>query len=63
MITVTRLNGKELTVNSDLIESMEETPDTVITFSNGTRLIVSEKISVIKDRIIKYKQEIFHFVH
>jgi flagellar protein FlbD len=59
MVTVTRLNGKELTVNCDVIECMEETPDTVITFTNGTKIVVKEKVSVIKERIIKYKREIF----
>ena len=35
MIDVTRLNGKELTINADLIEIVEETPDTVITLTTG----------------------------
>lgn len=59
MVTVTRLNGKELTVNCDVIECMEETPDTVITFMNGTKIVVKEKTSVIKKKIIEYKREIF----
>ena len=42
MIEVTRLNGKGLTINSDLIEMIEETPDTVITLTTGKKIIVKE---------------------
>ncbi len=35
MIEVTRLNGTQILVNADLIELVEETPDTVITFTTG----------------------------
>lgn len=42
MIDVTRLNDKILTVNCDLIEFIEETPDTVITFTTGTKIVVRE---------------------
>ena len=48
MIDVTRLNGKVITVNSDLIEFIEETPDTVVTFTNGTKIVVKEECDAIK---------------
>lgn len=44
MIEVTRLNGKGLTINSDLIEMLEETPDTVITLTTGKKIIVKMKV-------------------
>lgn len=59
MIEVTRLNDKKLTVNCDLIEFIEETPDTIITFSTGTKLVVKEKTDEIKDKIMEYKRNIF----
>ena len=40
MIALTRLNGHPVMVNSDLIESLEETPDTVETLTSGNKLIV-----------------------
>mgnify|MGYP000762690076 CR=1 FL=1 len=43
MIEVTRINGTKIMINSDIIEMMEETPDTVITLTNGHKYIVSEK--------------------
>ena len=52
MIDVTRLNDKILTVNCDLIEFIEETPDTVITFTTGTKIVVRESAEEIKEKII-----------
>ena len=37
MIEVTRLKGKKMMINAELIETVEETPDTVITLTNGCR--------------------------
>lgn len=59
MIEVTRLNEKTIMINCELIESVEETPDTVITFNHGKKLVVKEDIEEIKHKIIEYKQEIF----
>jgi len=43
MITVTRLNGTRVTVNALLIETVEETPDTIITLTTGKKFVVTEK--------------------
>lgn len=43
MIWVTRLNGSEMVVNSDLMEAIEATPDTVITLVDGKRYVVHER--------------------
>lgn len=43
MITVTRLNGTRVTVNALFIESVEETPDTIITLTTGKKIVVTEK--------------------
>jgi flagellar protein FlbD len=43
LITVTRLNGKPITINAILIETVEETPDTVITLTTGKKIMVLEK--------------------
>lgn len=44
MITVRRLNGKSITINALLIETIEETPDTVITLTNGKKIMVLDKV-------------------
>ena len=42
MIDLTRFNGTGFTVNCDLIETIEETPDTVVTLTTGKKIIVKE---------------------
>ena len=55
MIKVKRLNGKEFIVNCDLIVYVEETPDTVITLTTGQKIVVSESVDEIIDKVIEYK--------
>ena len=57
MIEVTRLNGKGLTINSDLIEMIEETPDTVITLTTGKKIIVKESRQMVKNLVKLYRLE------
>lgn len=56
MIYVTRLNGKEFVLNCELIETLEETPDTVITLTGGNKYVVTENMTVLIERIAKYHQ-------
>ena len=54
MITVTRLNGKPLVVNAELIRTVEENPDTTITLVNGDHILVREAMSEIVEKSIEY---------
>ncbi len=56
MIALKRLNGQEFVLNADLIETLEKTPDTVITLTNGKKIIVSNSLEEIVRKTIKYKQ-------
>lgn len=56
MIVVTRLDGKETVVNVDQVLMVEDTPDTVLTFMNGHRLVVREPVEVIIDRAVQFKR-------
>ena len=58
MITVHRINNESLMVNCDMIEFIEETPDTVISMASGRKLVVSESCGRIKDLVIQYKRKI-----
>ena len=58
MIKLTRLDRSEFYLNPDHIECIEETPDTVISLTNGDHFLVLEKIRVITDRIISFKAKI-----
>lgn len=59
MIYLTRLNGEILAVNVDLIELMEETPDTVVTLTTGRKLVVRESARAIANSIIKVKRTMY----
>ena len=59
MIQVTRLNGKQIMLNAELIESVEETPDTVVTLTDGKKYVVKEKSEEIRNLTIEYKKEVF----
>ncbi len=59
MIEVTRLNGSKVLVNPDLIELVEETPDTVIAFTTGRKIIVKESRQDVKNLVKSYRKEIF----
>ena len=56
MIKVTRLNGSELVINSDLIETIEERPDTIVTLTNDHRFVVKESVDELLERIAAYRQ-------
>lgn len=59
MIKVTKLNKKEFYINSELIEFIEETPDTVISMTTGRKLVVEESAEDILNQIIEYKKKVF----
>lgn len=59
MIELTKLNKKKFILNCELIESIESTPDTVITLRNGKLYIVTEPPEQIVDMTIAFKQLLF----
>lgn len=58
MIEVTRLNNKSFFINCEWIETVEATPDTVITLTNGRKFVVAEDVEDIIRKVIEYKQKI-----
>ncbi len=58
MIKVTRLNKTSFVVNTDLIEFIEETPNTVITLTTGKKIIVAESIDELVEKIVEYKKKL-----
>jgi len=58
MIRLTRLSHTPVILNSDLIEYIESTPDTVITMTTGQKLMVSETADEVVHRIIDFKRGI-----
>ncbi len=55
MIKVTRLNGRELVINAELIVTVESTPDTVVTLAGDKRFLVKESTEQIIEQIVAYR--------
>ena len=56
MIHLTRLNQVQIVVNSDLIEHIEMTPDTVIALTTGQKILVRETADEVVDRVIRFRR-------
>ncbi len=58
MIQLTRLNNSSITINSDLIKFVEQSPDTVITLLNGEKILVRESVEDILDRVVEFRRRV-----
>ena len=58
MIKLKQLNGDPVVVNADLISYIHAHPDTVITLTNGDKLMVEESVDEIIERVTEYKKKI-----
>jgi flagellar protein FlbD len=56
MIKVTRLNGQMMVVNADLIEFVEESPDTIITLTTGKKIVVREGVESVIERVTNFRR-------
>lgn len=59
MIKLTKLKQDEFVLNAELIETIEATPDTVITLVNGKKYIVEEEMNEVVYRVMDYRRAIF----
>lgn len=59
MIRVTRINHRPLILNSDLIEHMETTPDTVISLTNGQKYVVLEAAEDIVEKVVDFRRRLY----
>ncbi len=62
MVKVTKFSGVEVALNADLIETVEATPDTVISLVNGRKLMVKESVEEIVNKVIEYRRRVFEKV-
>lgn len=58
MIHLTRINHVPLVLNSDLIEHVEATPDTVISLTTGQKILVLESPGEIVERVVQFRRSI-----
>jgi flagellar protein FlbD len=59
MIQLTRLNHVPLVLNSDLIEHIEVTPDTVITLTTGQIIRVLESSDEVVARVVAFRRSVY----
>ncbi len=59
MIEITKLNDVKISINAELIETVEEIPDTVITLTTGKKIFVKESRQKIENLVKSYKRDIF----
>ncbi|MCH6468542.1 flagellar FlbD family protein [Sinomonas terrae] len=55
MIVVTRLNGSRFAVNPDLIERVQENPDTTLVMVGGTTYVVRESLADVIELVAGYR--------
>ena len=58
MIQLTRINHVPLVINSDLIEHLEATPDTVISMTTGQKFMVLESANEVIHKVIEFRKSI-----
>ena len=58
MIELTKMDSRKMLLNEAVIESVEETPDTVVRLTNGNKYIVRGKAKDILEKILSYQQMI-----
>ena len=59
MIELTKMSGRKVLVNPELIELVEETPDTVVLFTTGRKIIGKERRQEVKNLVKLYRKDIF----
>lgn len=62
MIQLTKINGHQIVLNADLIEYIEETPDTVITLTNNDKVIVTDRMTEIIEKVVRYRRTLSRLV-
>lgn len=58
MIYLSRLDGVQLLINPEQLFTVEATPDTVLTFTHGKKMVVKESLEEIRQRVVAYRREI-----
>lgn len=58
MIHVTRINHSPLVLNSDLIEHIEATPDTVISLTSGQKYVVKESAEDVIEKVVEFRRRL-----
>lgn len=63
MVKLVGMNGKEVFLNDNQIEKIEEVPETVITLMNGNKYIVEESVDEVISKIVEFKRSILKGIY
>lgn len=58
MVKLRRINGAEVTMNAELIETLEATPDTIVSLTTGKKLMVVESVDQVIDKVMAYRRSL-----
>ncbi len=58
MIVLHKLNGQEVVVNAELIETLEPGPQTVVHLATGNKVLVSEKADEVVSKVVEYRRKV-----
>ncbi len=61
MIKLTRISNASMILNSDLIEHIDQTPDTVITLISGQKLMVRETVDEVVEKVIAFRRTVLPY--
>jgi flagellar protein FlbD len=59
VILVTRFNGSQFYINAELIKFVEATPDTVISLTDGSKLVVREAPQAVARAVVDYRRQVY----
>ena len=58
MIVLHRLNGAQIVVNAELIETLEPGPQTVVHLATGNKVLVVEKADEVVSKVVEYRKSV-----
>jgi len=58
MIKLHKLNGVEVVINAEFIESIESIPETRIILTTGNQFIVKETVEEVIKKVVEYKAQV-----
>ena len=58
MVRLTQINGEEIVVNAELIETIEKAHDTIITLTTSRKIRVQEEVEKIIDKVVDYRRRV-----
>jgi len=56
MIKVRKINGEEMVINAEMIETVEARPDTTISLATGNKIIVKDTVSEVVEKVLEYRR-------